>query len=174
MRQQYRPRRKSRIDYLLDKRVTGKAWNILRDAVRNKTYKKSLIIYPANVDENEVYIPTTSIQSTHLDPLTHATQINSMQHINDYENINIGDPIRIGVVEGNEKKNRSLLSHITSTLMRKPQLPTIQPIPVERSALDSLIPKKKGGSKLLKQIFSKRKKKHIRKTYKKKNYKIKN
>jgi len=165
--------KKNKISYLFNRRASGRAWNLLRDSVRNKTYKTSQLIYPANVDENEVYLPTTNIRSTNLEPLTNATQINPLQSINDYENTSIGHPIKIGTVEGNIKNNRSLLSNISSTIMRKPQLPPIERIPIERSPEPkSPISKKKAGSKLHKQIFSKKKNKQIRKTYKKKMHKL--
>jgi hypothetical protein len=170
-------RRPNRLVYLF----TRRRWNKLRDAVKNKMYKKNEnslnnIIYQANVNEidNTTYVPTENILFTIEDePLTNATIFNPSQNIDNYgynENINLGEPLKIGKVEGDIKN--TFLSRIGSSIMRRPQLPPIESIPVERSPERRINSKKRAGSKLNQKMSSKRKNKHIRKTYKKKMYKI--
>ena len=170
----YKPR-KGKLRYLF----TRKNWNILRDAVKNKTYKKmdhekNNIIYETYVDEtdNAKYIPSENVRySNKLRPLTQATVFNPLRTIDnlDYsENINLGEPVKVGTVEGDVKP--PLLSRIGSNIMGR-RLPPIE-IPVERSPEMRITEKKYAGSKVNRRISSKRKNKRVKKTYKKTMYKI--
>lgn len=160
---------------------TRRRWNKLRDVVKNKMYKNNEnsfnnIIQEAKVNEinNATYVPSENIRYTIEDePLTNATIFNPSQNIDNYgynENINLGEPLKIGKVEGDIKN--TFLSRIESSIMRRHQLPPIESIPVELSPERRITNKKRAGSKLNQKISSKRKNKHIRKTYKKKTYKI--
>jgi hypothetical protein len=170
-------RRPNRLGHLF----TRRRWNKLRDAVKNKIYKinneNSLnnIIHEANVDEREntKYVPSENVRYTNeLAPLTHATLFNPSQNIDNYgydDNVNLGEPVKIGTVEGNIKD--TFMSRIESTIMRRRSLPPIEPIP-DQSSPERQITKNHAGSKLNQRISSKRKNKHVKKTYKKKMYKI--
>jgi hypothetical protein len=173
-RSQIQKIRRNRLGYLF----TRRHWNKLRDAVKNKMYKKNEnslnnIIHQAIVSEidNTTYVPNENIRFTIEEPLTISTIFNPSQNIDNYrynENINLGEPLKIGKVEGDIKN--TLLSRIESSIMRRHRLPPIQSIPVERSPETHI--SKRAGSKLNQKMSSKRKNKHIRKTYKKKMYKI--
>jgi len=168
-------RRPNRLSHLF----TRRRWNKIRDAVKNKMYKinneNSLnnIIHEANVDErdNAKYVATENVRYTNeLTPLIHATVFNPSQNIDNYgyhENINLGEPLKIGTVEGDVKNT------FLTRIMRRRSLPPIEPIPVENSPTERQINSKNhAGSKLNQRISSKRKNKHVKKTYKKKMYKI--
>lgn len=175
-------RRPNRLGHLF----TRRRWNKLRDAVKNKIYKKNKnslnnIIHQANVNEidneidNATYIPTENIRYTIEDePLTNAIIFNPSENIDNYdnyeyhENINLGEPLKIGTVESDIKK--PFLSRLKSTIKGEEESPEIEEI-VEILPQKRLT-KKSAGSKLNQKISSKRKNKHIRKTYKKKMYKI--
>ena len=166
-------RRPNRLGHLF----TRRRWNKLRDAVKNKMYKinneNSLnnIIHEAKVDEREntKYVPTENVHYTNeLAPLTQATVFNPSQNIDNYgynDNVNLGEPVKIGTVEGNIKDT------FLTSIMRRRRLPPIESIPVERSP-EMQITKNHAGSKVNQKISSKRKNKHVKKTYKKKMYKI--
>jgi len=169
-------RRPNRLGHLF----TRRRWNKLRDAVKNKMYKKNKnslnnIIHQANVNEidneidNATYIPTENIRYTIEDePLTNAIIFNPSENIDNYEyheNINLGEPLKIGTVERDIKK--PFLSRLIKREEESPEIEEIVEIfPPKR------LTEKSAGSKLNQKISSKRKNKHIRKTYKKKMYKI--
>ena len=173
-------RRPNRLGHLF----TRRRWNQLRDAVKNKMYsrnnEKSLnsAIYEAPVDPIDYaeYVPTENVRymDEQITPLTSASIFNPLQNIDNYsyrDNINLGENVKIGTVEGYEKQ--PFLSRIESSIIgrRRNSLPPIERIPAPSSPIRQ-IAKKNAGSKVNRRISSKRKNKRVKKTYKKKMYKI--
>ena len=160
-------RRPNRLGHLF----TRRRWNKIRDAVKSRIYmnKEKLLnsntIYEAKVHDidNVDYVPNENIQYTNeLSPITHATELNTSRNIDNYgydDNINLGEPVKLGTVEGNVKDN------ILTRIMRTRRLPPIESIPTVRSH-ERRITQKNAGSKLNKN--TKRKNKHTKKIYKNK------